>query len=451
MMKGFEHTGFWWDPRDPETRWPGTLRFDPVAGATLSRTIPFHPRQLLGKSQEFEILHGETTGTLKITLLHCFERSSTDVYANAVITGFHADQPDPPVLAAAAVIENLNEWWGQRAITRDTTLKHPDVGVRYVQPGATVVHEDSLLRTSIGSGASSSFEGTRASIEEEIRIELKASEPQPLSVFRQRIHGCQDLLSIASLTLCNVEDLRILQPSDEPGAAQDIGHFYAVPVFKNPAEDWPDFLFTQKNVAARLHEVFGAWLGNAQSLSVVRSLYMSGAYGKSFLELRFLSLAQAAEAYHRRLYEGQDLYVDARTYEQNILPGLLGAIPETLDPSHAQALRSRLKYGNEFSFRKRLTMLFDEHQAALAAVIPSPREWIERIVAYRNDLTHHPIVENRPDVDKIALVQCNYVLRILLELCFLKSMAIDADAIRQLAAECPKYRQISQRFFEAKS
>jgi hypothetical protein len=29
MMKGFEHTDLWWDPRDPDTRWPGTLTFDP--------------------------------------------------------------------------------------------------------------------------------------------------------------------------------------------------------------------------------------------------------------------------------------------------------------------------------------------------------------------------------------------------------------------------------------
>lgn len=69
-------------------------------------------------------------------------------------------------------------------------------------------------------------------------------------------------------------------------------------------------------------------------------------------------------------------------------------------------------------------MLFQEHEAALASAIPSPCRWIERIVRYRNDLTHHPVVDERPGVDRDALVQCNYVLRILLELCFLK---IDGD------------------------
>ena len=220
-----------------------------------------------------------------------------------------------------------------------------------------------------------------------------------------------------------------------------------MPVFKNPAEGWPHFLFQYKDIAARPFDVFGAWLGNAESLGVVRSLYMSGAYGKSFLELKLLALAQAVEAYHRRAYEGQDLYMDAGAYEQHILPGLLAAVPATLDASHRQSLTSRLKFANEFSFRKRLTMLFDEHDAAIAAVIPDPRAWIERIVAHRNGLTHHPVIEGRPNVDKIALVQCNYVLLILLELCFLKSMVMDASAIEQLAQKCERYRQIRQRFF----
>ena len=94
-------------------------------------------------------------------------------------------------------------------------------------------------------------------------------------------------------------------------------------------------------------------------------------------------------------------------------------------------------------------MLFQEHEAALAVVIPSPREWIERIVNYRNDLTHHPAVNDRPDVDQNALLQCNAVLRTLLELCFLKSMEIDTDGITRLAENCTRYGQTRRRFFTA--
>jgi ApeA N-terminal domain 1 len=446
MMMGFEHTGFWWDPRDPDTRWPGTLTFDPVAGATLKRSIAFHASQIFGESKEFPVIYGEGTGGMAITLIDCFETSSTGIFANAVVTGFHAGEPDPPILVAAATIENLGEWWRPAAIVHDSGLDYPDVGVRYTQPDAAEIHDDGAMCTTIRSGALSSFERRKVSIAEEIRIEMKASSPQPLSAFRQRMHACQDLLSIASLTLCNVEDFRLYPPSAN-GRPKVVGHFHAVPVFKNPAEGWPRYLFRHKDVEARMKDVFTAWLSNAESLSVVRSLYMSGAYGKSFIELRLLALAQAAEAYHRRLYEGHDLYRDADDYAANVLPGLLAAIPSGLDQSHRDALRSRLKYGNEFSLTKRMTMLFDKHQAALAAVIPSPRSWIKRIVDYRNGFTHHPVVEDRTDIDKMELVRCNYVLRILLELCFLESMSMDAVTIETLAKGCERYRQIGRRFF----
>jgi len=448
MMKGFEHSGFWWDPRDPGTKWPGTLTFDPVTGASLKLTVTFTPAQLFGESREFDVIHGETAGSLPVTLLHCFERGASEMFANAVIVGFHADQPDPPIAVAAAVIENLKEWWGQNALSHDPLLTFPNIGVRYTQPEATEVDDDAIIRTTIHSSPLASFERTSVSVEEEIRIEMTASEARPLSAFRQRIHACQDLLSIASLTLCNVEELRLVPPSDD-GKHKVVGRFYAVPVFKNPAEGWPDFLFRHKDIAPRVREVFSAWLNNAERLSAVRSLYMSAAYGKSFLELRLLAFAQAAEAYHRRMYEGQDLYMDAGTYERNILPGLQAAIPESLGSSHAQALRNRLKYGNQISFPRRLRTLFKEHEAALATVIPNPCGWVERIVDYRNDLTHHPVVDDRSDVDKIGLIRCNWVLRILLDLCFLKSMAIDAEGIKQLAEGCERYRQIKQRFFRA--
>ena len=112
-MKPFEHTGFWWDPRDPDTRWPGTLRFDPVTGAVLTRTIAFPPSHLLPTGREFDILLGDTTTAGSVTLLDCFERDHSEVFANAVIVGFHAAERDPPILVAAAVIENLREWWGK--------------------------------------------------------------------------------------------------------------------------------------------------------------------------------------------------------------------------------------------------------------------------------------------------------------------------------------------------
>jgi hypothetical protein len=134
MFKPFEHSGFWWDARDPHTRWPGTLSFDPVNGAVLARTLPTDLVRAFGERATFTLIHGETASGTPVTLINCFERGSSDIFANEVITGFHADSQDPLIATATAVIENMSEWWAPAAIAHDPARQFPDIGVSYQKP-----------------------------------------------------------------------------------------------------------------------------------------------------------------------------------------------------------------------------------------------------------------------------------------------------------------------------
>ena len=116
-----------------------------------------------------------------------------------------------------------------------------------------------------------------------------------MSVFRKRVGACQDLVSIALLTRCNVQVLRICPPSAN-GKRKVVAEYHAVPIFRDPSGWWVDHLFRFPDIAAQAREVFTAWFENAERLSAVRSLYLSAAYGKNFLEIKLLALAQAAEA-----------------------------------------------------------------------------------------------------------------------------------------------------------
>ncbi|HEY0872717.1 MAG TPA: HEPN domain-containing protein, partial [Vicinamibacterales bacterium] len=140
--------------------------------------------------------------------------------------------------------------------------------------------------------------------------------------------------------------------------------------------------------------------------------------------------------------------MDEGVYERDVLPQLRSAIPKNVGSDHRQALNKRLGFGNEVSFGRRLRTLVKEHETALSAAVPDPCGWVQTIVDYRNGFTHHPVAdETLPDRDKIELIQCNYVLQILLELCFLKSMALEEEAIAALARPCDRYRKIKERFF----
>jgi hypothetical protein len=381
--------------------------------------------------------------------LRCFDRNYAEIFANSVILGFHSDGPDPLISTAAVVIQHLDVWWGKSAIKVDPTVTWPAVALRYDKPESVTLHEDSEFRISICSGLGASHEMMKHSLKEEIRIELVAARPRPLSMFQKRVHACQDVLSVACQSLCTIQELRLV-PSSDAGdqSGTEIGTYHAVPIFKEPGDrepSWPDLLFRGEDIRPRAQQVFSAWLGRAEDLRVVRSLYLSAAYGKGFIEVKLLALAQAAEAYHRRFYDG--VYMREGDFEKRVFEPLKAAIPRDVNSSLGQALRSRLQYANEYSFRRRLRDLFTEHDAALATVAPIPCQWVSRIVEHRNSFTHHPVIEDQPALDRTELLKCIYVLRILLDLCFLKSMEMTSDEITKFSGRCLRYQQIKARFF----
>ena len=59
------------------------------------------------------------------------------------------------------------------------------------------------------------------------------------------------------------------------------------------------------------------------------------------------------EALHRREYGGT--YLPRTDFEERVLKPLRAAVPSELEPSYREALRTRLKFADEYSFQKRLT------------------------------------------------------------------------------------------------
>jgi hypothetical protein len=448
--------GFWWDPKHPETRWPGTLKYGGPEGANLKlllEPLPLsasHLRQVFSNEiQQYDLLLGESTSGEKITLLKAFNRSTDSVFANAVIIGFHADGADPLISTAAVVFRHLDEWWDRAAISPDVSLGWPNLTLQYKEPDPIVVYEDSVLRISVRSGLTGSHKRMEHSLKEEIRVEMSASSPIPLSEFQWRVDACKDLLSVACHTVCQVDELRLLPPRTDGESRLEIGRFHAVPIVSDRDQESrksPDPLFHCGDIRDHTQAIFTAWLQCARSLLVVRSLYLSAVYGKAFLEVKLLHLTQAVEAYHRRCYDG--LYMDEQGYATRVADVLRAAIPVGLDPSLRDSLKNRVKYGNEYSFVKRLTVLITEHEAALTAVTANPRKWIKTIADRRNSFTHHPVIDRQlHSIDRMEIICCNYVLQTLLECCFLKSMGMTSAQITMFAARCARYGSVKRRFF----
>jgi hypothetical protein len=75
-MDTFEYDGMWWDPREPEKEWTGTLRFNRTDGARLTVIVPTDKPELFPTLREYDLLLGITTAGKAITLFRSFDSKS---------------------------------------------------------------------------------------------------------------------------------------------------------------------------------------------------------------------------------------------------------------------------------------------------------------------------------------------------------------------------------------
>jgi hypothetical protein len=143
----------------------------------------------------------------------------------------------------------------------------------------------------------------------------------------------------------------------------------------------------QTNTAATL---FNNWFQKEQILRPVYDLLLSTLYSRGqYVQSTFLSLAQALESFHRKVYEGQ--YISKSEYSA-IKQTLIDAIPVGIDRRLSEKLSSMMQFGNELSLKSRLEYLFAgirrDHLDNLSGTDDHPR-FIRSLADIRNYLTHY--------------------------------------------------------------
>lgn len=462
-MKSFQLDGVWWDPHHPGTQRSGRLRFNQSSGEVLTLIVPTDRPVLSPALEEYDLLHGLTTDGKRVTLLGCFDRFTQghltpvprrlEVFANAVIVGFHSAERDPPISGATVSINHLTEWWGRSAIEADQTTPWPSMAARYTPPASVVFYEDGRVRVELQSALAASVGEHQALLREDIRLRLRPHSPEPISYLQGVAQACCDFLSIACLTLCRTTELT-LDPSSDQGQEHE-GTYHAVPLYagRDASSRRATFmLFQFRDIEQRAADIMGTWLAQAERLATARTLYLAGVYGGGFIETKLLALTQAAEAFHRRYHPG--FYMDEAAFKTTVLAPLEAAIPPGIESSLRDALRSRLRFGNEYSQRRRLLALVAEHRETLRLLVDEPEDYVSPIIDHRNRFTHFPAPPSEARASNATenperVLLYNWILRLLLECCFLKVMGIRPEETHALVARSELYRQMSRRLRSA--
>lgn len=217
-------------------------------------------------------------------------------------------------------------------------------------------------------------------------------------------------------------------------------------------EETIELFFTQKkpNINDKIHpsemiipfpriseiitDVISLWFLKAQNLRSVYDLFFGTFYNPSmYLQFRFLSLMQAIESFHRVTKGGKYLSnEDWKPYREK----LAGQISPELDSDHRESLKSRVKYGNEYSLRKRLSeLLHCLDDKTLSILSPAEKYFTGSIVDTRNYLTHYDDELKDFSLKGADLHWANERLRIFITILLLKEISIEEsivlDSMRQ--------------------
>ena len=127
---------------------------------------------------------------------------------------------------------------------------------------------------------------------------------------------------------------------------------------------------------------------NDQFKRAANLLYAPNVLESAPVNIRFLAAVWAIEAYSRS--RGEATYMDPGQYDQ-LVAKLIESIPPELQPDHRQSLANRLRYGNEYSLRKRISELVSRLPQELQCRLTGGNEkkFVTGIVDTRNYYTHH--------------------------------------------------------------
>lgn len=464
-MTELQKTGYWWDPANPDSQWPGTLSFDREEGGHLVVTVSARPSELFGHGNEYDVLHGETASGERISLIRCFDRATRgsfrglatrEIFANRIIVGFHALQVDPWIESAEAVLRNLNVWFGPSNFSFRIDDEYPNLDLHYRGPRRVVLFDDRDLTIKIyatlESIPMSPDDNGRIELKEEVRLQISSQRPRRLSEFQEILRALQDWFSIACMAFCDQQSLSVVSANESRSQAslQPHGTVHGVPIFRSTSDrvQHPrDLLFSYSDVGETVQDKIGRWISRRDMLRPIRGLYLSALYGNNFLDARLVYLAQAVEAFHRHFRGGT--YVSEDHFSKHVLPALMSGIPDNLDPDFERAIRDKLRFANEYSLRRRLKELFREHGQTLEAFIPNAPNVVDTIVRYRNWFTHHsdPNIGSEQDVDKLLL--CVRILSVVIELSFISEMGFSDEEISRIARRSDTNRMRFQRWNSA--
>ena len=445
LIDEFELTGKWWLPDNPDVQLYGILKFkrNYIILEVSGIFNKIHIFQLIRSN----IMHGCTDENKKVTLCSVSERHfegarSTESDSNRnlgkstfsckyIFIGRHYDKLEDIKFASLGMyFTYLDKWINNKIECKHLGDGKYNLDIKSLKYELYLEHIESTLYIS---SIPPILMDSQTDIEVHFTsgIWIKPNKVMNWMWFQDFINNMKNFLTI--LMGHPVYPVNLLAEPLDCHNYEDITICYAVPdplIYKDLQSCDIDIPFHNlikysNNSSRNIAETINNWFIKLDLIGPVLDLFFLTFYDSSMKPyLRFLTLMQALEIFHRRVCGGK--YLSQEDYKP-IREALIKAIPDNLEPDPKQNLVSKIGSGNEFPLKMRLKKLLNYSPFKYFWIIAKyesgePEEFIGKLVNTRNYYTHFNESPKKPIFSDKELYRINSELRVILRVFLLNEI-----------------------------
>ena len=372
IKEKIKRLGYFWLPSEPDEKLPGTLSISDGGHIELEVIGRFGGRievSLNADLNPIERIVGHIEKDGFVTLDDCYYKtlplslmgdiSKSLIHVGKVFIGVRYDEGESPVFNTLTFsVEGIDEWVGISGISVEHHFEERTATISYQSPEDISLDLDNGMRLLI------TFHWTlpgapiikEARISQKTYFQLVSEEERELKEFTSVARKITNFLCFAIDKTVSLDSMS----ATADNLRQDLGrgqtrlvpvniYYSSLPYSKDePKIHQHDMLFGFGKIQNDVEKKIKNWMEAYEKVAPALDLYFLAKMGmRTYLEARFMALAQGLEAYHRRTSDEKRM--DEAEFE-GLVENLVNQCPE----EHREWLSRELKYGNEVNLRKRL-------------------------------------------------------------------------------------------------
>lgn len=455
----YEVRGYWWLPSHPEDeeKIRGSLSFS--AGQeiklVLDSSLQLKYPQEIELFSNIPLIYGESlNGTKRITVCNCREISTGTDGVTIICSNFYSgnEQVEPESTKFKSVVVKftyLESFIERRAIKYQFTKNMKKHSLKYHKQADIITKiSDFQFEVRIKKDFNFELKEFSGSLDTWECVEITPKTPQNFQWFFDRINKIKILLSIlirypVMITQTQFESEHKVNLTDDFFSKYNSGiNYYHRHTYYPDKVIWPSRIpFNFRVIENYWNAILNSWLadnGNLETCSEILFGVISNQDAP--IAFQFTTLLEAIESYQRGLRT--NYYLPEKDYD-SIKEYLLNSINQgnITNSGLIEALKNKIKYGNEYSLRKRLTNLLNEIPEDVKVLITeNDQNFISRIVDTRNYLIHRDETLQSKILNNVGIFNAVIKLRILLEFYILRDLGIPEELVSSIISSHQCYK-----------